>query len=123
MRTEESNGSANRPYRVVEHPGASADIAEIATWVRRKADLATAEVWVGRLRRFLQTFGTMPGMHPVVAPPPPRAVHRTNFERKRYVYYEVFEADRIVRVLYVWHGGRDAGPDLLRQIDPLRVSP
>ena len=106
----------------MQHPGVTEDVDQIAERSRGAADRQTADAWVDRLLAFFETFGTFPTRCPVVAPPPPRAVRRTNFERKRYVYYEAFEADRVVRVLYVWHGGRDAGP-APRQTDPLRVSP
>ena len=106
-------------YQVVEHLGAIYDIEEMLDRIRVKSDLETAVEWDKRLRRSLHALGNMPKKFPVFADAPPRAVYRTHFEQLRHIYYEVFEAERVVRVLYVWHGHRDDTPDLARQNDPL----
>ncbi len=113
------SGPQDDVFQVIEHPGAIHDIGEILDRILLKTYIETAAGWDRRLRRFLRKLGNMPTKFLVFAPPPPRAVHRTHFEHNRHVYYDVFETERIVRILYLWHGHRGETPDLDRRADPL----
>ena len=106
-------------YRVVKHPAAEDDVRDMVAYVALQSSLEAALEWASRLDDFIDSLNYMPTKFPVFADPPPRAIHRTHFEQNRQIYYDVFAPERVVRILYVWHGRRGETPDLERRDDPL----
>ena len=106
-------------YEVVNHPEAEADIDRIVDWLIDEGAGVNALRWARRLRRFIAGLDVFPAGRTPVSTAPPRPAYAVAFERKRLVFYEIFEAEEVVRVLYVWHARRGTRPDLGRQADPL----
>ena len=106
-------------YEVITHPGAEADIDAMVDWLLDEGAGENALKWARRLRRFITALDTFPSGRQTISTRPPRPAYSVPFERRRLVIFEVFEAERVVRVLYVWHGYRKGRPDLGRQDDLL----
>lgn len=66
------------------------------------------------LRGQIAGLDLMPGSHARIADGPPRPAYRMTYH-SHLVYYEVYEQERAVQVLYVWHAARGTRPDLTRQ--------
>ena len=113
-----------KQYRIVFHAGARQDLLEVVEYIRDKEknpinarrfnDLVEAEA---------ERLHTFPDAYRQVADGPPRPVHAVVVRGapNHVLYYDVFEEENAVRVLFVWDGRRRSGPDVSsRRFDPLR---
>lgn len=106
---------SDRRYRVVVHPLAEAEIDEVYDYIiRTHDDSIGAEVWLSGLRRQIRSLSFLPERNPKAGTGTHRPIFRCVY-RSHLIYYEVFESELVVQVLYVWHGARYNRPDLARQ--------
>ena len=106
-------------YKVVYHPGATEDLNAIRDYIAVVGQRPlTALRVVDRLEAAANGVRTFPHGYPVFSAAPPRE-SRVVVSKPYLIYYEIFEPDRVVRVLYFWHGRRGTRPDFARQDDPL----
>lgn len=110
-----------KDYRLEFHPDFYGDVRGMAKRIASQGSPLNAERWSERVVRFCYNLDTQPVGFVKVHDGPPRPAYQTPFERTRLVFYEVFDDEQVVRVLYLWHAARRDRPDLVRQWDPLDV--
>ena len=116
-------GEPPPPHRVIRHPGADADIEQIVEYIGEvKKAPANARRYAAKLIGTCDRLDIFPDAYTQVKPPPPRPVYRYVVDGTYLLLYEVFPNERVVRVLYVWHGARRP-PNFRRQRDPLPSAP
>ena len=115
-----SKRKAQPTHQVTTHPGFDGDLARIARYIAVEQERPwDAEKFSAALRRHIAELAGVPAGYTKASEGPPRPAYKRVFKKTYLVYHEVFEAERVVRVLYVWHGRRRDRPDLGRQDDPL----
>ena len=108
------------PFQVVQHPAARADLRTIALYIAEVDGRPwNAARLLDDFDDYIDSLDIFPEGCQRVSDQPPRPVYCRTFKRAYLVYHEVFEKERIVRILYVWDGRRHDRPDLTRQHDAL----
>ena len=105
-------------YKLNIHPEAEEDVDRIYDYIDLHHGQGAADAWVAGIDHHYARLELFPSGYAVVAPAPPRPVHRVPV-KNHLVYHEVFEVEQVVRVLYVWSGRRGTRPDLQRRYDKL----
>ena len=112
----------SKTYRIQFHPGAVEDVLDVARHIRDdRQNPANADRFVGLVYAQAGRLDTFPGAYRDVSDAPPRPVHAVPVRSARSysLYFEVFEDEALVRVLYVWDNRRGTQPNLGRRHDPL----
>ena len=116
----EGNGNGRRRFLVIRHPRVDADVAEQIHYIIEKHDEPDgALAWAEGLDEVYARLDVLPHRYPVVEATRqfPRPIRKIVYH-SHLVFYEVFEPQAVVRVLYVWHAARGRLPDFARRHDP-----
>ena len=95
-----SRHKARPTHAVITHPGADDGLRDIAYYiavVRREPWNATR--FVVDFDRHIASLDANPDFHQRVSDAPPRPVYERVFKKSYLVYHEIFDAERVVRVL------------------------
>ncbi|MEM8874236.1 MAG: type II toxin-antitoxin system RelE/ParE family toxin [Planctomycetota bacterium] len=113
-------GRADIAYAIEYHPGALIDLDIMHGFIAARSEsLRPADRFVAAVRAEVERLDRLPDGYPIASEPPPRHAFWIPFKRKYLIFFEVFEVERVCRVLYLWHAARSDRPDFARQDDQL----